>query len=416
MPKSNPIPQAYGCRAVTIVRNGDYYRLQISGKIFSDRRRRYIPLAANCDSEGLRYAQAKQIELQDSIDRHELDPSLQAYKSWKLIAGTNLQPYTVGQCDRLTLSKLWNDWCEYKKPLVSASTTKIKLRGTYQNALIKFGINQYVDNSLAIKLRNYLINNINLQDTQNLLRELDNACKRLLNIGDSNLTHNPFLDMSKTIKYSRAINSKKIEQRSADLIIDDELGSISFSDKDKLTIINYFKDYVPHYYHFVYFRFYTGMRLGESIELRWKDISSDFSKIVISRAFDESTKTIKNTKTGKTRIFNCPDYLIEFLYEYYLSKNEIDRARSQLVFTSKNKIRINQRSFRKTWNKTLSKLIEIKLISKKLAPKNTRHTFVTAARSAGYSSEEVARQVGHSTKIEDLNYLDRSIDNPLELK
>lgn len=414
MPRQT-IDQAYGCKLVTIVSHHDYYRLRIAGGVFSDRHPRYVPLAASKDIDGLRYAQSRQLELQRQLDgssRDKFDPTLQAYKSWKLIQGADLEQFTPEQCKSLTLRLLWENWCKYKEPLIAASTLKIKFRGTYQNSLIKFGLNEIVNDRTAVSLRNYLIKNLNNQDTINLLNELDNACKRELNLGTGSLQNNPFWDMSRTVANKK---NKTIDNRSADEIVQND-GIISFTAKQEQLILEYFSTFQPHYYLFVQFRFLTGMRLGESVEIKWKDITKDFSKIAISRAFDFTTNEVKPTKTGKARVFLCSEKLSNLLHDYYHSLPEIDRANEQLLFTNQYGSRIGSRRFRKIWDKVLQEMVQDGVVPKKLAPKNTRHTFATRARLAGNSSESVARQLGHSVKIEDSSYLDRGqADKPLDL-
>jgi integrase len=398
MPKPSTIPQAFGCTDVTIAANPPSYRLIIGRHLWEDNKPRYVPLNIRIDSANARgRAQQRQLELQHEINVATFDRTLNRYKHWK----TGLKHATS---KALTLGELWDSWCEYKKPLIASSTYKQKFRGTYLNCIYATGSELELNAQNAIRLRDWLIQNRNKQDRVNLVNELDNAVLRAINDG-SHIGSNPFMGMGKTLKDAR---SKKIDNRNVDEIIEEASEAISYSIEEAKVIIRHFELNVPAYCHFVFFRFYTGMRLGESVELRWEDISSDFKKILIRRSYDKVTQTIKTTKTGKHRTFNLSDELRVKLFEYKKSLPQYRQGNSNLIFTNSKGSRIDTRNFLKIWDRAMAILVADGSIGFRLPPKNSRHSFVTIARLGGADSASVANQVGHSVKTEDAHYLDRA--------
>lgn len=77
---------------------------------------------------------------------------------------------------------------------------------------------------------------------------------------------------------------------------------------------------------FAIFAALTGMRKGEIIALRWRnvDIRKDFIKINVVEAIKSGTKTIGKPKNEKFRSIICPEPLNEIILRLYESKDSSD--------------------------------------------------------------------------------------------
>jgi integrase len=391
MPKISSVPQLAACRDVKVARHGNSYRLSVSARLYEDGKQRRIGLGGVPVSEdGLLRAQAKQIELQREINNFEFDPTLCKYAHWA-------KPPRFGASERMNLGDIWRYWCEYKKPLLSAGFYMQKYESFAWNAITAIGQDSPIDGSTAITLRNWLLENRNKKDSVFLLKELENAVSKALNnklIGGIN----PFFGISKDIANIKTnhISTDNISSQNSD-------NKKAFTPTERDKIINYFKEHYPDHYLFVYFRFFTGCRFGEAVELRWSDFSDDLKVVAFRRSYSFVSYTVKGTKTDKPRRFNLPDYLIEKLTE-----NNSERIGTDLVFRNKSKSRITNTAHSKRWNRAINNLFDSGEISVKLSLNHTRHTLISIARDNGNSREAVTAQLGHSGEIQDKHYRDNS--------
>jgi integrase len=391
MPKISSVPQLAACRDVKVAKHGNSYRLSVSARLYEDGKQRRIGLGGIPVSEdGLLRAQAKQIELQREINNFEFDPTLHKYAHWS-------KPPRFGTSERMNLGDIWRYWCEYKKPLLSAGFYMQKYESFAWNAIRAIGQDSPIDINTAVSLRNWLLVNRNKKDSVFLLKELENAVSKALNnklIGGIN----PFFGISQDIT-----NVKTNSISTGNISSQDTLDKKAFSPVERDKILDYFKEHYPDHYLFVYFRFYTGCRFGEAVELRWSDFSDDLKVVAFRRSYSFVSCTVKGTKTDKPRRFNLPEHLMEKLAE-----TNSERISTDLVFRNKSNSRITNATHSKRWNKVVKKLFESGEISVKLSMNHTRHTLISIARDNGNSREAVTAQLGHSGDVQDKHYRDNS--------
>jgi integrase len=379
---------------VTLQKHNQSYRLAISRKLFVDDRTRYVSLLSCRQNEtGLRKAHQHQLTLQDEIDTGIFDASLQKYEAWK-----NRAVYEPLQ--KFTLGSLWLWWLDIKKPLVSAGTFKDKYDGTLHKAVKKVGVDLPLNNSTTDKLFKYASTNINNRDSIKLFNELTKACNRAIElklIGGVN----PFIGYAEKII---AINRSIINTDTVDELLQKTSGKVAYTASERDAIIEWFIINKSHYAEYIYFKFYTGCRFGESIELRWNDLSANCKIIFFRRAYVEKVKEIKTTKTGGIRRFNCSNDLADILLK--IKKRRRIPNDSDLIFKSEGNNRINQVTLANWWNKAINDLITCGKITGKLSQNHTRHTFNEIARQSN-DKADVAAQLGHSPKTADLHYSNR---------
>jgi integrase len=146
----------------------------------------------------------------------------------------------------------------------------------------------------------------------------------------------------------------------------------------------------PHYHAYFFTAFFTGMRPGEEIALRWDDIDFPGRTISIRRS---RVKGIEGPpKTGSSyRDINLLSPLLPVLKEHEAETRL--KFRSPYVFTSREGGPIDLDNLRKRiWYKTL-KLARIR-------PRRmyeTRHTFATLMLASGENPHWIARMMGHSS-------------------
>lgn len=141
---------------------------------------------------------------------------------------------------------------------------------------------------------------------------------------------------------------------------------------------------------------YTGMRLGESLALTWDDIDLEKRTILVNKAYDQRGRLTTPKTTTSKRLFAFPDHMISDLKVKEL-QNKAEKVKrgfelSNLVFPSETGTPLNQRNFRRAYEKILVEAgVEYR------PPHTLRHTFTTSAQKLGIAIEDVAKMLGHSS-------------------
>lgn len=396
MPRTNKIHQAPDCTWVTLQKVGQSYRLSISGTLFTDNSRRYISLlSCRHDQAGLRKAHTYQMQVQDEIINGTFDSTLQKYESWK-----NRAIYSPMQ--KLTLLSLWEWWASVKKALISESTYVSKYAGVYGNSIKKIG-DKTLNIQCADEVLSYAQKNINRKDAAQFINELTKACDRAIALGLMGGL-NPFIGYSEKLA---AVASKAVNTESVSELMNKNNGKVAYTKQERDNIIEWFILNESHYAFYIYFKFFTGCRFGESIELRWSDVSEDCKTIFFRRAYVELTNTIKPTKTNQERRFNCDESMTSLLLK-------MKGKQKELVFTSKYGARVSGYNITKRWERALAHLFLGDKITIKLSQNHTRHTFNQIARENN-DKLDVAAQLGHSAQVADSHYTNKG-DNAKILK
>ena len=157
----------------------------------------------------------------------------------------------------------------------------------------------------------------------------------------------------------------------------------------------------PHYFHFVYFQFWTGCRPSEACALRWRNIDLDFCTARIQHSYVEGYEG--PTKTRKPRTIVLHSNIIRMIKELRAAISEDQFNSDGAVFKSVNGQRISENNFQKRyWVTALARL--------KIRPRpfrNTRHTYISQMLKIGMNPE----QVGTSYKMIKEHY-QKYIPNP----
>ncbi|MEG4999387.1 tyrosine-type recombinase/integrase [Microcoleus sp. B4-D4] len=207
-----------------------------------------------------------------------------------------------------------------------------------------------------------------------------------------------------------------------------ELDRRAFTKIERDTIIKGFyeskkasdKIYAP----LIEFYFLTGCRTSEALALNWNNIDFDRGTILFSKSLGQTTRKVKETKTGEIRIFYFSNNsrLKELLLKV---KSE---SSTNLVFPAKSGKYHNQSSLTKRWlgytltdvladgtEKTyyypgiVSQLVEDGKLETYLSLYHTRHTYITLTANANKHNNNallhIATSCGNSVDVILRHYL-----------
>lgn len=150
----------------------------------------------------------------------------------------------------------------------------------------------------------------------------------------------------------------------------------------------------PEHYHFFLTAFRTGMRLGELLALKWRDIDWYGKFILVRRSYKRGR--LDHTKTGKQRRVDMSNQLFEALRELHIRRKkealESGKGKVEEFIFPRNGKPIEQNSIRYPFKRILEKagLREIRF-------HDIRHTFASLLFSDGASPVYVKEQMGHSS-------------------
>ena len=386
------------CPDVSVGLNNGNLRLLITGRLYEDKKQRFIALRSKDNDENRLAAQMRQIEIQTEINSGAYDPTLNKYRIWH----QDKKPKYLKAS--MTIEQLWDYWCIYMKPSLAPSTYNQKFEGTYSRAITGVGAERIVAPGTAWHTRRWLLANLNHQDSYNLLAHLEHATAHAINDGRIQ-GNNPWLGMAKALRSKR---ENRIDKRNVHEAISALSQRNYYTASERDAILDIFAEAFPHYWLFTYFRFWTGCRFEESIGIEWQDITDDCSSILFRRSYSETGGCIKTTKMGKARRFNCPPHLQGLLLEH---RKQSFTSDTQIVFTNSYGTRVTIAAYKKPWNRIVKHLYEEGILGVCLSLKYTRHTLSNLAREAGVDERSVTQQMGHTARVRDEHYLDRSRAN-----
>ncbi|MEG4275035.1 MULTISPECIES: site-specific integrase [unclassified Microcoleus] len=350
----------------------------------------------------------------------------------------------------ITVGEMWEAYLEWKKTVVEETTFKVRYETQFSNLIYgKIWNNQtktFTESGLSIDL-------IRLDDKQNLrillskiksskktyfLSELSKGFdfSKTKNMIVNQTTENPFVlekfstpTVTTQEKYaSKIVNGEEKEWHEVldEKALEDDIRAFTKEERD--TIIKAFYEskskakafYAP----LIEFLFLTGCRTSEALPLTWRDIDFDRNLIRFSKSLGSSTKKVKDTKTGETRLFYFSENsrLRELLLKL---KSE---SLSSLVFSNKKGKFISLGSVGENWLGKKEKRIlddgtEIKYvypgivtqlvdegkISSYLSPYHTRHTYITLTAHANSHNNNallhIATSCGNSVDVILRHYL-----------
>jgi integrase len=177
-----------------------------------------------------------------------------------------------------------------------------------------------------------------------------------------------------------------------------------FTREEMNAIIEAFKTHKHYSYYadYVLFLFGTGVRTSEAIGLRWRDLSTDCSTVLISEQLTRGER--KPTKTNRERTFVLPNSVIQML----LKRRPVNPNTDALVFTAPMGGAIDDHSFQKrAWTAVLNQL---GITYRK--PYTTRSTAISLALESGMSPVTVASVMGHDVSTLFSHYAGSVVAHP----
>ncbi|MEM9815702.1 MAG: DUF3596 domain-containing protein [Cyanobacteria bacterium P01_D01_bin.6] len=299
----------------------------------------------------------------------------------------------------VTLSELWQQYTEFKRPGLSPSTLAkdyVRVARCLQNDLPGKSLKD------AVAIRNWLVKHKTPNAAKRILTQLKACCD--WGMKSQIITDNPFTGMATDIKLPKG----SLEET--------DINPFTLSERDCI-IAGFREDHHYSYYaQFVEFLFSTGCRPSEAIALQWKHVSRDYRQIRFEQAVVISEAGLvckKGLKTQKKRTFPANGKLAELLRSIRPNKARSETA----VFPSPEGHWIDIHNFtNRGWRKVIDKQEGIEY--RKLY--QTRHTFITAALETPIQTadgsirmldaKDVARLVGTSPKMIYEHYAGHSRD------
>jgi integrase len=156
---------------------------------------------------------------------------------------------------------------------------------------------------------------------------------------------------------------------------------------------------------------YTGMRRGELLALRWRDIDTDAATIAVRRsvgvvrnAGEGAEITEGVTKTGQARVIDLDDATVAVLKSWKRERGELSLPLARpgaLVFATEEGGHLHPERFWRTWKSTLRGCL--KALGDAAPPEITihdlRHTHASLLLSAGEPVSVVSERLGHASEV-----------------
>ncbi|WP_293144747.1 MULTISPECIES: tyrosine-type recombinase/integrase [unclassified Microcoleus] len=396
------------------------------------------------DPTDVRRAELIAAQMEDDLDHPEweklFDRTLEKYGLAGLLGGKYAKladvlqlPGVVQAQPEITVGTMWEAYLEWKRTVIEETTFKVTYEKHFSNA-IKSLLYLSLDNAQQIKT---MVAEISVSKKSQLLNELSRAfdfCKSKGTLVNPT-TENPFvLDKYNTPtittqqKYaSRIVNGEEKEWHEIrdEKTLEDDRRAFTKDERDIIIKAFYESRRVNRraLAPLIEFYFLTGCRTGEALALTWNDVDLDRGIIRFSKSLGISTKKVKETKTGETRLF------------YFSNKSRLKNLLSGIKATSKFGLvfantegnHMLQAIIGNVWRGShsskmvdgtkvnhfypgiVTRLAEQGLISKYLPQYHTRHTYITLTAHANAHNNNallhIATACGNSVDVILRHYL-----------
>lgn len=147
-----------------------------------------------------------------------------------------------------------------------------------------------------------------------------------------------------------------------------------------------------------YFAAHTGMRRGEVLGVRWRDLDLDVGRVSVRQALVSVAYeiSISDVKTGSSRrTIDIDDDLVQVLEDWHKARTEecdgVEPAPEDLVFVKADGTSMHPDIFSQLFDRTVAKL-KVPVISLH----DLRHTHATLLLKAGVHVKVVSERLGHA--------------------
>jgi integrase len=389
--------------SITVGIDHGYLRIQfprsVSRTLFASKNQKYLSLGLLDTEKNREAAERVAKAIQEDIRIDNLDLTFQRY-----LEGVQLKKnQQFSEVSNLTFPKLlslFNEYCDYLKPIYARTTYLKELRSRYLHIVEQCP--QDLTKPLAIRKAVLVLccNSIAKRTLSHLNKMIAWAKEHGKLPSDF---PNPYGRYNTDVKKKKTHDELPIQvlnlegyQHNSDYT--------AFTREEAEAIIVAFESITPKYWaDVVKFLFWTGCRHGEAVALAWEDVAPDCSYIIFRNSFDIETRTLKSVKTEKDRKFPCGSKLQNLL----LSIRPEKRKPSDWVFHNRDGAPVNFSLFRTVWSGSRSKkvssliarLIEDRKVRQYLKPYATRHTFITLQLQSNVPIKNVANVTGNSPEV-----------------
>lgn len=203
----------------------------------------------------------------------------------------------------------------------------------------------------------------------------------------SNKTINNILTMIKTV-FNVALKEELIYKNPIISVqkLRVEHYEMSYLDREEIEkILNTAQDYYPEFYPLLLTAIMTGLRQGELLALKWKDIDFKNKEITVNKTLYRNKAQAPKTLQSNRKV-NIPDNLLEVLYK-------IKKTDDDIVFPNKNNGYTDPNNMVKRYFKPCLQWAGVK----EIRFHDLRHTFATLLIDKNAPPKYIQAQMGHSS-------------------
>lgn len=165
-----------------------------------------------------------------------------------------------------------------------------------------------------------------------------------------------------------------------------ERNAYKYLEHDEINIL--MDNFIPRWKLLTQFLILTGMRIGEAIDLKAKDVDLKERTINIHSTYSVIAEKSSSTKTETSeRIIYIQDELKRCIQEI----RKLVHKRSKYFFCNEDGSHVEYYAYCKYFKENTEKLL-----SRRLTPHCTRHTHTALLAEAGIPLEQISRRLGHA--------------------
>jgi integrase len=308
------------------------------------------------------------------------DKSLAEEVARKISAQIVLGELTLEQEKKVpTFSEYAKRWIEVTVPALCKPSTGRDYHGLLDNHILPVFGSLKVNEISRMRVKEFLMKKFSEGFAPSTLTHMKNALSGVLNmaVDDETLTFNPAQRLGKVIR-------NKGLQVKVEPLTREELAFL----------LEAFKTKYPVHYPLVLTLARTGMRIGEAMGLKWKDIDFNARFITIQRNI--SRGHVETPKSGKIRRIDMSRQLTKVLQELLQQRMAAAQEKGlkeipEWVFVSEAGTILDSCNWRK---RVFNKVLQQEGL-RKIHPHLLRHTYASFLIQAGVSLAYIRDQLGH---------------------